>query len=187
MNKRMRTLMKRNVIAILVLLALVAVLVPPRVQAQPESSDLAVDEFIVNGVQASSSSPFLVKGNLIGNGVWQQVIGPVLSGTLGLIPGTAPSFGGAGCQAEYSQGQIETQDGSVLTFNVYGVRCKPYATPGAYTTIGAYSVAGGTGRFRDVTSGTGTVTIDSRADGSASIHIGGFVFRSHCSGGKCGD
>jgi len=186
MNTRMRTLIKRHIIAIPVLLALVAVLVP-RVQAQPESSDLAVDEFIVNGVQASSSSPFLVKGNLIGNGVWQHVIGPLLSGTLGLIPGTAPSFGGVGCQAEYSQDQIETQEGSVLTLNVYGVRCKPYATPGAYTTIAACSVAGGTGRFQDVTSGTGTVTIDSRADGSASIHIGGFVFRSHCSGGNCGD
>lgn len=183
MNTKMGKTMKPQLVAVIValLVAAAGVVVPAvRVRAQPDTGPVSL-EFVIHGIQANSSSPFNLQGDLIGSGaIWQHLVGPLLNNnTYALIPGAPETFGGVGCQAEYSQDQIVTQDGSAMTLNVYGVRCKPYATPGAYTTIGAYSVAGGTGRFRDVTSGTGTVTIDSRPDGPASIHIGGFVFGSH--------
>jgi hypothetical protein len=182
MNTRTERIMKRQVVTLPgALLALAAALVAPaRAQPQPDGSI----RFVVSGFQVNSTSPFLLQGDLMGEGaVWQRVAGPFLSGTLALIPG-APTFGGVGCRAEYSQDQIVTQDGSTLTVNVHGVRCEPYDSPGAHTTTGSYSLVGGTGRFKDATLGGGTVTIDVHADGSATIHIGGFL-ATHCSGGMC--
>jgi hypothetical protein len=157
-----------------------------RVRAEPDQGPVSL-QFVVHGIQANSSAPFILQGDVIGSGAtWQHLVGPLLNhNTVALIPGVPETFGGVGCQAEYSQDQIVTRDGSTMTFNVYGLRCKPYNTPDAHTTIGAYSVAGGTGRFKDVTSGTGTVTIDGRADGSATLNIGGFLVRT-CTGGACG-
>ena len=188
MNTKTKKTMKPQVVAgIGAVLAIAAGVIIPavRIRAQPARGPVLV-QFVVHGIQANSSSPFILQGDVIGSGAtWQHLVGPLLNNTFSLIPGAPQNFGGVGCQGEYSQDQIVTGDGSTLTFNVYGVRCKPYATPGAHTTIGAYSVAGGTGHFKDVTSGTGTVTIDGRADGSATINIGGFLVRT-CTGGTCG-
>jgi hypothetical protein len=183
MNTRMGRTMKRQLVAApCALLALgAALVVSARAQSKPDGSV----RFVVSGSQANSTAPFLLQGDLVGEGaVWQHVAGPFLSGTLALIPG-APTFGGVGCRVEYSQDQIVTQDGSTLTVNVHGFHCEPYDSPGAHTTTGSYSLVGGTGRFKDATLGGGTVSIDVHADGSATIHIGGFL-ATHCSGGMCG-
>lgn len=184
MNTRMGRTMKPQVVAAPgALLALAAVLVVP-VRAQSQPAGPPSIQFVVSGFQANTTAPFLLQGDLIGEGaVWQRVAGPFLSGTLALIPG-APTFGGVGCRAEYSQDQIVTQDGSTITVNVHGVHCEPYDSPGAHTTTGSYSLVGGTGRFKDATLGSGTVTVDAHADGSATIHIGGFLARP-CPKGIC--
>lgn len=168
------------------LLALSTFAFAPAILAQAQSGAAQSQiQFVVSGFQADSSSPFLLQGDLVGEGaVWQHVTGPFLGGTLTVIPGAPPSFGGVGCRTEYSQDQIVAEDGSTLTFNVYGVRCEPYGSPGAHTTSASYSLVGGTGRFKNATLGGGTVSIDGHADGSATIHIGGFI-AAHCSGGMC--
>lgn len=186
MNTRMGRTMKPQVVATTgALLALAAVLaVPVCAQAPPDTSSKKKIRFEVSGFQTNSTAPFLLQGDLVGEGaVWQHVAGPFLSGTLTLIPG-APTFGGVGCRAEYSQDQIVAQDGSTLTVNVHGFHCEPYDSPGAHTTTGSYSLVGGTGIFKDATLGGGTVSIDVHADGSATIHIGGFIAK-FCSGGMC--
>ncbi|SPF43386.1 exported hypothetical protein [Candidatus Sulfopaludibacter sp. SbA4] len=151
----------------------------PAVRADSDSDTFPVP-FVVRGFQANSSSPFVVTIDGIVTGVWQRLLGPVPSTTLGTIP-SAVGFGGGGCQLEYSQDRIVTQDGSTLTFDVYGLRCVPAASPGAHVTTGSYSIVGGTGRFGNGPGGVGTVSIDSRADGSAFISISGM-----CQGGACG-
>jgi hypothetical protein len=188
MSAKTETIMKPHLVALrgaLLALATVLVVLAVPLQAQPGAGPASI-QFVVNGFQANSSAPFLLQGDQVGEGaVWQHLAGPFLGGTLALIPGAAPAFGGVGCRAEYSQDQIVTEDGSTITVNVHGVHCEPYDSPGAHTTTGSYSLVGGTGRFKDATLGGGTVTIDAHADGSATIHIGGFLARQ-CSAGMCG-
>jgi len=186
MNTITGTLMQPRLVVLRCLLTLAALVVVPGIPAQAQSGAAQSSiQFVVSGFQANSSSPFLLQGDLVGEGaVWQHVAGPFLGGTLTVISGAPPSFGGVGCRAEYSQDQIVAEDGSTLTFNVYGVHCEPYGSPGAHTTSASYSLVGGTGRFKDATLGGGTVSIDVHADGSATIHIGGFI-ATHCSGGMC--
>jgi hypothetical protein len=129
-------------------------------------------ELIVNGFQASSSSPFLVKGHEIGNGVWQRQVGPILGLPFAAIP-SAPGFAGATCQAEYSRDRIVAEDGSTITLDVFGTRCQPSASPIAHATTGVYSFVGGTGRFKDLTGGTGPITITAYADGTTFLRIDG--------------
>lgn len=176
----------QHVVMASVLLALAAVVVVPSVHVRAQAnSNVSGGEFIVNGFQADSSSPFNVQGDLIGKGVWQHMVGPILGGAVAMIPGAPPNFGGVGCQPEYSQDEIVTQDTSTITVNVIGTRCQQYSSPGAHSTTGIYSLVGGTGRFQGATHGTGTVTVDTHADGSASIHIGGFL--RICAGGTCSE
>ena len=186
---KIRDLMRRQLVAVagtLLALALVIAVPAVSVRAQPKASPTQV-QFVVSGFQADSSSPFVLSGDQIGEGaVWQHLDGPFISNTLGLIPGAAETFGGVGCRAEYSQDKIVAEDGSAITVNVFGTRCQPYSSPGAHTTNGSYSFVEGTGRFKDFTHGTGTVTIDTDADGSAAIHIGGFLIKRACTGGGCG-
>ena len=172
--------------ALLVAMVVIAVLAV-RVRAEP-NADLGLREIVISGFQANSSSPFLLQGTLIGEGaIWTRIAGPSLSPAFALIPATSgatPAFTGAACQAEYTQDQIVTQDGSSITVNVFGTRCEPDSSPGAHSTTGVYSFVSGKGRFQHVTGGTGPVAIDAHADGSAYIHIGGFL--RQCSGGACG-
>jgi hypothetical protein len=81
---------------------------------------------------------------------------------------------------EYSQDQILFDDGSTITFNVHGVRCEDTASPGAHVTTGNYSIIAGTGRFSNDPGGSGTVSIDARADGSALITITGGCTQGMC-------
>jgi hypothetical protein len=173
------------------LLAATAALVLPttNVRAQSSTPQPLLFNLQIDGFQSDSSSPFVVKGDPIGQGVWKHLIGPVLGTPFTLIPAAA-GFAGATCQPEYSQDQITTSDGSTITANVTGSRCVPNDSPGAHTTIGVYSIVGGTGQFDWVTHGVGPITIDARADGSTSLFIagaytGGGGHRA-CAGGACG-
>jgi len=159
-----------------VLLAAAAVVVVPAVTVRAQQSEA---EFKVDGIQANSSSPFVVSGDYIGAGtVWKHMIGPVLSTTAFAMIPSAPGFGGAGCYAEYSQDQIVAQEGSTITVDVYGTRCEPYGSSGAHNTFGVYSILGGTGQFQVVNAGCGTITINVRADGSANLRIDGGIIRA---------
>jgi hypothetical protein len=166
------------------LLAIITVILAPAVRVRAQSNaNLSLNEFgtiDISGFQANSSSPFLLKGNLIGvdGAIWARLAGPSLSPTFAFIPaisGAMPAFTGAGCEAEYTQDQIVENDGSTLTVNVFGTRCEPGSSPGAHSTIGVYSIISGTGRLQGVTTGTGEVAIDAHADGSGVIHIAGPV------------
>lgn len=135
---------------------------------------------VADGFRADSSSPFILQGELIGhNAIWQLLIGPVDSAPVATIPPFEPTFGGAGCRAEYRQGRIAVpgDDGgsSSLTLDVYLFRCDPSSPSGASLASGSYSVIGGTGRFSGVTGGTGSIQFDTRSDGRVYCHIQGFV------------
>lgn len=170
-------------VAALVLLMAAAIVIPSAVRVQGQAdiprlprSDYPV-KFDVRGVQTDSSSPFLVYIDTVGPGVWQRLVGPVLSDTI-TIPAAA-GFGGASCQLEYSQDQIVIEDGSTLTFNVHGVRCVDADSPGAHSTTGNYSIVAGTGRFTKPY-GTGTISIETQADGTSFITITGGCYQGMC-------
>lgn len=158
------------------LLTVVALVVAPlvHVRAQPASAQLTT--IAADGFQANASSPLFLKGDPIGDGaVWHRLAGPFLSNNFAMIAGASGTplpFNGAGCQTEYSQDEIVTQDGSTLTGFVYGFRCEPYPATGAHITTGTYSIQSGTGRFQGAIA-TGTISFDARADGSTLVHIGG--------------
>src|SRR5579864_7756395 len=90
-----------------------------RLRAQGLVNAPQLRRFEAAGFQASATSPLILQGDLLGNNaVWHVTTGPVLSNTFGMIPAVT-GFDGAGCQADYSQDKIVTQDGSSLTVNVY--------------------------------------------------------------------
>ena len=161
-----------------VLLTLAAVVIVSAIHARGQHNQYPV-QFDARGKQANSSSPFYIKVDVYGTGVWQRLIDPVLSPTFATIPPSV-GFGGAGCEMEYSQDQILFDDGSTITFNVHGVRCADTASPGAHVTTGNYSIVAGTGRFSNDPGGTGTVSIDARADGSTLITITGGCTQGMC-------
>jgi hypothetical protein len=161
-----------------VLLTLASVVIMSAVPARAQQHQYPV-QFDARGKQASSSSPFLIKVDIYGTGVWQRLIGPVLSPTFATISSSG-GFEGADCAMEYSQDQILFDDGSTITFDVHGVRCEDTASPGAHVTTGNYSIIAGTGRFSNDPGGTGTVSIDARADGSAAITITGGCYQGMC-------
>ena len=163
-----------------VLLTLASVVIMSALPASAQHNQYPV-QFDARGKQANSSSPFLIKVDVYGTGVWQRLVGPVLSPTFATIPSSG-GFDGAGCEMEYSQDQILFDDGSTITFNVHGVRCEDTASPGAHVTTGNYSIIAGTGRFSNDPGGTGTVSIDAHADGSAVITITGGCYAGMCRG-----
>jgi hypothetical protein len=160
---------------LLTLAAFVCVSALP-IHAQEKQYPVKLD---ARGKQDNGSSPFRIKVDQEGTGVWQHLVGPIVSGTFATIPPSG-AFGGAGCAMEYSQDQILFDDGSTITFNLHGVRCEDTASPGAHVTTGNYSIIAGTGRFSNDPGGTGTVSIDARADGSAAITITGGCYQGMC-------
>lgn len=166
-----------------VLLLASAMFVASAAQVQGQASIPALPKadypvkFDVRGFQTGSSSPFLVYIDQVGPGVWQRVVGPVLSGT-STIP-AATGFGGATCQLEYSQDRIVIEDGSSLTFNVHGLRCEDANSPGAHSTTGNYSIVAGTGRFT-IPEGTGTISIETQPDGTSFLTITGGCYAGMC-------
>ena len=161
-----------------VLLTLAWVVTMAALPARAQHNQYPV-KFDARGKQADSSSPFLIKVDEYGTGVWQRLVGPVLSPPFATIP-SSDGFNGADCEMEYTQDQILFDDGSTITFNVHGVRCEDTASPGAHVTTGNYSITAGTGRFSNDPGGTGTVSIDARADGSAAITITGGCYAGMC-------
>lgn len=166
------------VVLSLALLTLTAVVVMSALPARAQHIQYPV-QFDARGKQANSSSPFLIKVDVYGTGVWERLVGPVLSPTFAAIPSYG-GFEGASCEMEYSEDQILFDDGSTITFNVHGVHCEDTASPGAHVTTGNYSIIAGTGRFSNDPGGTGTVSIDARADGSAAITITGGCYQGMC-------
>ena len=163
--------------AMFIVAGVVVVLTAP-VRAQGGAANFQnFHELLFKGFQADSSSPFIVKGDLIGTGVWQRVVGPVLGAPYTAIP-AAPGFGGATCQAEYDRAVIVAEDGSTLTADVYGTRCQPVGSSIAHTMIGVYTPVEGTGRFQGAT-GSGPVTITAYNDGSSVLALEGFARLLH--------
>ena len=147
-------------------------------KAQPPISG-GFHPFMVDGFQASSSSPFVVQGDPLGkNAIWQRTLGPALGSPFGMIPSLS-SFAGAGCLAEYSQDRIVTANQSTLNVDVWGYRCDPYDSAalaaGAHVTNGAYTIQSGTGDFQGVSGGIGSIQIDARPDGSTFLRISGSI------------
>ncbi len=139
---------RRLVAVTLPLFAAVPLLVVSAVHVRAQSGDAWPSVLVdvkATGFRASNSSPFAITGT-IGEGVWQRLVGPILGNTFATIPSSS-SFGGAGCQPEYSQDQIVILDGSTLTFKVVGVRCVPATPAGAFASNGVYDIVGATGRF----------------------------------------
>ena len=161
------------------ILTLTAIVIAPVAQMRAQNgAGPSLQQFSLTGFQSNSSAPFVLQGDLVGNGaIWKHVINPVLGTTVGVV--SSPP-GGAVFQVEYSQDQIVAQDGSTITVNLYGIRSTPTGSTGAHITNGAYDIVSGTGRYQGIR-GTGTVTINVHDDGTAFILIGG----SHCSGGMC--
>lgn len=166
-----------------VLLAAAAVLLAPSRQVRADSSIPSLPKadypvkFDVRGFQTDSSSPFLVYIDGVGPGVWQRLVGPVLSNS-GAIP-AASGYGGGACQVEYSRDQIAIEDGSSLTFDVHGLRCEDASSPNAHATTGNYSIVAGTGGFT-YPRGTGSVSIETQADGISFLTITGGCYQGMC-------
>jgi hypothetical protein len=158
------------------LLTLAAMAGVTAARAQDDAKYPRFGLFEAVGYQASSSAPFVFEGKPIGHhAVWTLQVGPLDSSEFAAIPGDA-FFGGAACKAEHSQALLTTEDGSTLTVSVYGIRCEPSDTPGAHFTHGVYSILGGTGVFKKVRGGTGSISFDAPGDGSVTAHIAG----NHC-------
>jgi hypothetical protein len=165
-----------------VLVAGVVLVVPsPRVHADSSIPALPKQDypvkFDVRGSQTDSSSPFLVYIDGVGPGVWQRLVGPVLSSS-STIP-TAPGYGGGACQLEYSRDQIVIENGSSLTFDVHGLRCEDAGSPNAHATTGNYSIVAGTGGFTNP-HGTGTISIETQPDGVSFLTITGGCYQGMC-------
>ncbi len=181
-NKNLRSRLVAGLRPILAIAAMVlAPVAPMRAQADSSipvlpKSDYPV-KFNVRGFQTDSSAPFLVYIDQVGSGVWQRLVGPVLSSTIVIPPFIG--FSGSSCQLEYSRDQIVIQDGSSLTLDVHGLRCEDASSPGAQVTTGNYSIVAGTGRFT-IPRGTGTVSIDTRPDGTSFITITGGCYQGMC-------
>lgn len=166
-----------------ILLVVAAALVVPSRQVRADSSIPALPKadypvkFDVRGFQTDSSSPFLVYIDSVGPGVWQRLVGPVLS-SAGAIP-AASGYAGGTCQLEYSRDQIVIEDGSSLTFDVHGLRCEDASSPNAHATTGNYSIVAGTGGFT-YPRGTGTISIETQPDGISFLTITGGCYQGMC-------
>jgi hypothetical protein len=179
----LRSLMTGATVALCTVAVLVLPAIHVRAQSGPAPFTINVQ---IGGFQPDPSSPFQVKGDFIGTGVWQTLTAPLLGPPFTSISG-ASGFTGS-CQSEYGQHQIVTSDGSSLIAEVTGIRC--VTAPGAHRTFGMYSPVGGTGRFQGITGGAGPITIDARADGSTTLFIAGITTggggHRTCTAGMCG-
>jgi hypothetical protein len=146
-----------------------------RCPGHPCSGAVGPEPFIINlqidGFQPDPSSPFEVKGDFIGTGVWQRLSGAILGAAFTTFLGPR-GFSGP-CQTVYTQDQILASDGSTLLAEVTGTRCE--TSTGAYWTIGVYSPLSGTGRVQAITGCTGPITMDARADGSTALFLAGIA------------
>jgi hypothetical protein len=167
-----------STVSSVVISAAMGVLSQVPVRAQGQVNVPHARTFQAIGFRADASSPLILhlilQGEPVGTAIWRVLNGPVLSNPFGFLP-AASGFNGATCQADYSHDEIVTQDGSSLTVDVYGFRCDPSEPTGttAAKRIGIYSIVSGTGRFKDVLGGTGSIAFDSRSDGSVFVWIDG--------------
>src|SRR5581483_4378846 len=105
----------------------------------------------------NATSPFYIKGEPFGAGVWKAVSPPVPGGKFANLPSSA-NFAGADCHTESRRVQIVATDGSTTVYNLVGYTC--VQPSGASTTNGLYDIVSGTGRFADWNAGGGIFSID---------------------------
>lgn len=116
-----------------------AVLIGTAIQAKADRKQAGVGSmpFSLDGFQPSGTAPLNVLADgLIGGATWSHVYGPVVGSSLGtVLPNDqgpqAVSFGGAGCQLEYSQDKLSANGGrDTFNVDVYSTSCLPFSQPG---------------------------------------------------------
>ncbi len=159
-----------------------AVLIGTAIQAKADRKQAGVGSmpFSLDGFQPSGTAPLNVLADgLIGGATWSHVYGPVVGSSLGTgLPNDqgpqAVSFGGAGCQLEYSQDKLSANGGrDTFNVDVYSTSCLPFSQPGSALKNGTFSIVGGTGLFQNLIGGGGTIQVSARADGSVVMHLAG--------------
>lgn len=157
-----------------------ATLAAMTIQARADRRACGFQRFALDGFQASNASTLVLEGSDIGQGAtWSHLYGPVIGNTVGEVPPSgqaaqAPSFGGAGCQLEYSQDQLSANGGrDTFVADVYSLSCQPFNQAGVALRNGTFNIVSGTGLYQNLTGGGGSIQISSRADGSAILHLSG--------------
>jgi hypothetical protein len=155
-------------------IALLTVIAVAPVQAAEPTDPIAdVGKIDIIGVRANATSPFYIKGEPFGAGVWKPFSPPVKGDKFAALP-SSPNFPGADCHTDTRRVQIVATDGSTSEYNLVGYTC--VQPSGASTTNGMYDIVSGTGRFADWTAGGGIFSIDEHADGQAFLALSGM----HC-------
>ncbi len=173
--------MKKMWITICTVLAVaVSTLALTTIQARADRRTCGFQPFTLDGFQASNASTVALQGSNIGQGAtWSHLYGPLVGSTVGEVQPNdqsqqALSFGGAGCQLEYSQDQFSANGGrDTFVADVYSLSCQPFNQAGAALKNGTFNIVSGTGLYQNLTGGGGSIEISSRADGSAILHLSG--------------
>jgi hypothetical protein len=155
-----------------------AALIGTAMQARADRRAEGFRPFSLDGFQESGATTLTVQGECAGkDATWTHVIGPVVGSTVGDIPGEqnqGASFSGAACQFEYSQDQFSANGGrDTFTADVYSLSCQPFSQPAALLRNGTFNIVGGTGVYRNLTGGGGSIQVSSQADGSVILHLAG--------------
>ena len=157
-----------------------ATLVATTIQAKADRKACGFQPLVLDGFQASDASTLALQGNNIGQAAtWTHLYGPVVGSTVGEIQPSdqseeALSFGGAGCQLEYSRDQFSANGGrDTFVADVYALSCQTFNQGGAALKNGTFNIVSGTGIYQNLTGGGGSIQLTSRADGSAILHLSG--------------
>ena len=127
--------------------------------AEPTDPIADVGKIDIIGVRANATSPFYIKGEPFGAGVWEALSPPVAGGKFAAMPSSS-NFAGADCHTDTRQVKITATDGSTSVYNLVGYTC--VQPTGATTTNGMYDIVSGTGRFADWTAGTHRMSVNKR-------------------------
>lgn len=157
-----------------------ATLAATTIQARADRRACGFQPLVLDGFQASDASTLALQGNNIGQGAtWSHLYGPVVGTTVGEIQPSdqseeALSFGGAGCQLEYSRDRFSANGGrDTFVADVYALSCQTFNQGGVTLRNGTFNVVSGTGLYQNLTGGGGSIQVASRADGSAVLHLSG--------------
>src|SRR5581483_10314875 len=106
-------------IAVVAVTTTVAASLAPVQAAEPVDPIADVGKIDIIGVRANATSPFYIKGEPFGAGVWKAVSPPVPGGKFANLPSSA-NFAGADCHTESRRVQIVATDGSTTVYNLVG-------------------------------------------------------------------
>lgn len=174
-------LMKKTWITTCGILAVAgATLAATTLQANADRRACGFQPFALDGFQPNDASALALQGANIGQGAtWSHLYGPVVGSTVGEVQPSDQSqqalpFDGAGCQLEYSQDQLSANGGrDTFVADVYALSCQPVNQPGVALKNGTFNIVSGTGLYQNLTGGSGSIQVSSRADGSAILHLSG--------------